>query len=278
MQINDFFAGSDEGILIVPAPDFAKSREDPLLKRTKIAYSTVPQGSVIDTALHAAIDGHEYSVVSKSENLCLEVLDQHDYDGNGSSDALVSNISACGGSGSANSFFFVSYLGDGHFERSDEFGYSWVNPVVEQWNGRWTVLVESNNSGANLHAPEEVRERYALADGKAVLLERSGRSEIVAEIDVRSDVFASGDPDRTEKLEVDLDSDGVSDVVSFRYWERWGSFLWSVNLSRGSSYESNTGRKRLGVLQTSTKGVRDLVADHDTVLRWNGTRYDGKDE
>src|SRR5205814_2333941 len=114
-----------------------------------------------------------YELISKDEGQCLEVVDQRDYRGGSSQDTLVKLIFGCGGNCCANTFFFYSYVGDGHFEKSDEFGYSWKEPVVERWNGRWSVRVTSVNEGINTNPAREIMERYVLDSGNAVEVEHS---------------------------------------------------------------------------------------------------------
>ena len=70
--------------------------------------------------------------------MCLQVVDQKDFDGKGFVDALVENITACGGNCCPQSFFLVSYSGGGQCEVSEELADSWRDPVIEKWKGRWS--------------------------------------------------------------------------------------------------------------------------------------------
>jgi hypothetical protein len=137
-------------------------------------------------------------------------------------DALVTNITACGGNCCANSFFFYSYLGDGHFQRTSDFGYSWVDPKIEKWKGRWSVVVTSNDEGVNTDAPYEITERYVLDAGKAVKVEESVRKELVAKVEIRSEEFDFNENDETRSLSYDLDGDDIKD-------ECWIVFYFGLN-------------------------------------------------
>jgi len=226
------------------------------------------------SSLVAIVDDKTYPIVSLTERACLEVVDQKDYDGNGTEDALVKLVTACGGNCCGNSFFFVSYAGSGQFQRSEAFGSSWSDPTVELWNGRFSVKVVSNNEGVNQAEPEERTERFVLDHGKAVLVEAAERTAIVADIDLKSAAFDMHRSDERHSIEIDLDNDGAADKIIGELWQRWGRILWKVQFANGKSYQSQTSCKRIGVLKTSTAGTRDLVCDQDRIFHWNGHAYE----
>jgi predicted permease len=85
--------------------------------------------------------------------MCLQIVDQKDFESNGFIEALVAPITACGGNCCPNRFFFVSALGDGRFEAGEEFADSWADPIIEKWKGHWSIVVTSNNEEINLDRP-----------------------------------------------------------------------------------------------------------------------------
>lgn len=274
LQIIGFFQPQPEKLVVIPAPLSREIHDAESNKRHHfVSYKAHRKNGELLTAITASIDGLEYRVISETDELCLKLMDQFDYDGNGTTDALISNNLTCGGNAAGDTFFFISYKGDGHFERTEEFGYSWDDPVIETWKGTRTVLITSNSEGAGNTKAEELRERYVLSAGKAVLVERSERKELVAIQEMRSDVFSSGDKARKEKLSFDIDNDGRNDSIEFEYWERWGRMNWSARFARGDVFESEFTCKRLGILQSISNGHRDLVCDHDTILKWTGDGY-----
>jgi len=225
------------------------------------------------STLLATINGKSSVLINKSKGKCLQIVEQRDFDGDGSLDALVEDITACGGNCCPSQFFFVSARPDGTFAMSDEFADSWKDPVIERWKGQWSVVVVSNDEGFNNQRLVEITRRFVLQGGKAVKVEEHRRQELKAIAEMRSEIFKGDSPEETHSFEYDLDGDGKNDTISGKLWERWGRILWTVQFANGKTFSSNDGCKRIGVLTSKTNGINDLVCDQDTVLRWNGSEY-----
>jgi hypothetical protein len=221
--------------------------------------------------LLATANGRSRELIGQSQQKCLRIVAQQDFDGNGSTDALVANVQGCGGNCCPDSFFFVTSQPNGGFQIGKEFAESWSDPVVEKWDGRWSVVVTSNNEGINTDRPVETTRRFVLEKGQAMAVQEHHKVDIQAIVEMRSEMFAN--PDETHTIEYDLDEDGRNDVVTGKFWERWGRIIWSVRFANGKEFTSSVGCKRIGVLATRTNGVHDLVCDQDDVLHWTGTRY-----
>lgn len=247
----------------------------PSAARPKIRYSiTQLDRTAFSTgALVATVNGKRQILVDKSRKKCLQVVEQRDFDGDGSLDALVEDITACGGNCCPNQFFFASSLPDGTFAVSDEFASSWVDPVIEKWKGRWSVVVVSNNEGVNTERPVETTRRFVLEGGKAVKVEEHQRQDVKAIVEMRSEIFTGNKENETHSFQYDLDGDGKKDTITGTLWERWGRIIWTVEFANGKKFSSNDACKRIGVLATKSNGVHDLVCDQDTVLRWDGSAY-----
>lgn len=257
------------------APTNAKSPQQPMYPEVKY-FAKKSGNTLFANVLLATANGKTYELIGKSKQKCLRLVAQKDFDGNGSLDALVEHITACGGNCCSNSFFFVSSFDKGRFEISNEFADSWKDPVIEKWKGRWSVVVVSSNAGMNLDRPVEVTRRFVLEKGEAIQVEENRRKDIKSIVEMRSEMFSSemsSGEDHAHTIEYDLDGDGTKDIVSGKLWPRWGSIVWSVRFSNGKEFSSDKACKRIGVLATKTHGVNDLVCDQDTVLHWNGSAY-----
>lgn len=226
--------------------------------------------------LKATVDGREFLLVKEGAELCLAIQDVRDFDGDGKNDALVRDISACGGNGAGDSFHFISYAENGRFIQTDSFGDSQVvdDPIIVKWHEKWSVLITLGNDGVNLDPRKESTQRYVLGNGVAQKVESNEKKELTAVSEIRSKVFENKPADVAQKLRVDLNNDGKDEVFTCDLWERWGTLkcmltdVWGKQLL-GEELQG----KRIGVLDSITKGMRDLVVDFDTVYKWNGSLY-----
>ena len=115
-----------------------------------IAYHLV-EGARFFDILVARVGTREHILIGETDDMCLELVDQRDFDGDGAPDALVLQDVGCGGVGATDALFFVS--GDQGFRRSNRFPGD--RPTIERWNGGWSVVAGGT--------------RYVLDDGRAVL-------------------------------------------------------------------------------------------------------------
>ena len=233
---------------------------------------TKPEGVLFGT-LEATRQGKTQELVGRAKEQCLEVVDARDFDGNGTTDALVAHVSGCGGDCCPNAYFFVSAAKDGRFTVTKEFADSWESATVEKWGDAWSVVVTSSNAGASLDRLKEVTRRFALRHGKPVQLSAVARKEKPALADLRAEAFRKAKADDVHSIRFDLDADGKPDEIFGTLWERWGSVMWTVRFADGKTFVSATSCKRIGVLPSKTKGVHDLVCDLDRTLFWSGSEY-----
>lgn len=122
-----------------------------------IVYHVVKGARFFDI-LVARIEKREYVVLGETDDMCLDLPDQRDFDGDGHRDALVFQSPVCRGDAALGLLFFVS--GDPAFRRSNPFpGH---RPRIERWNGRWSVLT----GGV----------RHVLRDGRAIRVGQVGQA------------------------------------------------------------------------------------------------------
>ena len=120
-----------------------------------IVYHVVKGARFFDI-LVARVGDREHVVIGETDDMCLDLPDQRDYDGDGGRDALVFRSLRCRGDAAPGQLFFV--FADTAFRRSNPFpGH---RPRVERWHGEWSVLA----GGA----------RHVLRDGRAVRVDGAG--------------------------------------------------------------------------------------------------------
>ena len=69
------------------------------------------------------------------------------------------------------------------------------------------------------------------------------------------------------------DGDTEIDKLVCNYWDRWGSMICEVQSSIYGIIKTNFGCKRVGILETKTRGMVDLVCNRFSKLIFNGTEY-----
>ena len=69
------------------------------------------------------------------------------------------------------------------------------------------------------------------------------------------------------------DGDTEIDKLVCNYWDRWGSMICEVQSSIYGIIKTNFGCKRVGILETKTRGMVDLVCNRFSKFKFNGTEY-----
>ena len=127
-------------------------RRDSPAAADRIVYHVVKGARFFDI-LVARIGNREHIVIGETDDMCLDLPDQRDFDGDGRRDALVFRSPRCRGDSAPGLLFFVS--ADTTFRLSNPFpGH---RPRVERWNGEWSVVTGEA--------------RHVLRDGRAVPVE-----------------------------------------------------------------------------------------------------------
>ena len=236
-------------------------------------YTKKDDDFLIPQELYAKVDGYEYRV-DIPEDMCVMVAAKEDFDGDGVTDALITHVNACGGNAIGDSFFFVHYSGLGYFSISDEFGNSvWDEPIIEEWNGVKSVVIYDSNEGFNQADKNYIKERYILKQGNAIRVESSKKNSIVALKEICSSDFHNGKENKTIRMSFDLDENGIEDVFECVYWERWDKLVFKLLLNGEYSDYCHYGISRIGVLESKTKGMHDLIYDENGIAKWNGSEY-----
>ncbi len=151
----------DSDSILAPEPDDGLPPTEPGVVPVPVGGYEPPDGIVYHVVkgarffdiLVARIGNREHVVLGETDDMCLDLPDQRDFDGDGSRDALVFRSPRCRGDAAPGLLFFVS--ADTTFRRSNPFpGH---RPRVERWNGQWSVLTDEA--------------RHVLRDGRAVPVE-----------------------------------------------------------------------------------------------------------
>ena len=74
------------------------------------------------------------------------------------------------------------------------------------------------------------------------------------------------------------DGDAEIDKLVCNYWDRWGSMICEVQSSIYGIIKTNFGCKRVGILETKTRGMVDLVCNRFSKLIFDGNVYSSKNK
>ena len=115
-------------------------------------------------SLFGIVDGKR-QLINVESATCMQLDTVMDFDGDGVTDALVTDVQACGGNAIGNAFFFVTYTRDGRFVRTNTFGTSvYDTPVIEPWEGMKSVVITNEKFDAETEEVECTPVRYVLVD------------------------------------------------------------------------------------------------------------------
>lgn len=242
------------------------------LAESSIHYEIIGEGLFdFEGSLEATFNGVTTTVAGVEGCLLLE--DVQDFNTDGYDDALMVNVQACGGNMIGNTFFFVFYDGV-TFQRSQDFGYSWIGATVESWQGMLTVYTEGNNAGGNTHDEERIQQRHILRDGQAVKVWEYISQELPTLVELRSSAFDDETYQASDTIDFsyDLNQDGRQEIISCHLWMRWGALMCEVAFADGTTI-SLPSCKRIGVLESISNGMHELVCGDETLIVWRDNGY-----
>ncbi len=240
-----------------------------------VSHAATPTDYLLNAdhdVLSAIVDGKK-QVVSKDDGL-LSIVKVADFDHDGGKDVLF--YSSSGGNCCPNTYALASYQA-GQFV-VEELADSWSDPTFAEQDGQSVLTFMSDNEGINDDDYEATMRSFTVKAGKPVLLEERKDQEIPAVAEYRSKQFSQelkDSSDTVSLLQYDLDDDGKPDIINGSYWSRWGRILVeNIQFSTGKALElSEVNCKRIGVLETSHNGMKDLVCDASAQYHWDGKTY-----
>jgi hypothetical protein len=215
--------------------------------------------------------GIKYLIQQENENWYLshfhkEIIDTVDLDGDGVEEAIL--MAHRTGNCCGPTFFIISKVQDGFFviTTHDELT-GWPRLTIKHRNSEPEIWVRNISEGADETSMEETLSVLKFKSGKLYLVSKySNMASIKALIEVTSEELSEGND---KILEIDLDFDGEKDKLMCSYWARWGAVNCNVLSSKFGKFHLSGGCNRVGVLESSTDGMRNLVCDRNDVLKFN---------
>jgi hypothetical protein len=197
----------------------------------------------------------------------LALLRTGDFDGDGRDDALV-EISTMGNCCSP-CYLFATAPAGGKPVVTESFCSENGPPQVEEKDGKATFTLSD----------EDGLKTYALVGHEARLLSERPHPTYEPVFEYTSEqLWALAEKKRThvdatwEKLAYDLNDDGIKDRIECKGWQRWQALMCDFYLG-DKQVAHVSGCQSVGVLESKTQGVHDLVCNRRKVFRWNGSTY-----
>ena len=133
--------------------------------------------------------------------------------------------------------------------------------------GKTNIVVYNTSDGVGNVSYEHTKTELELVNGKLSIVSKLyNQASLDAVMDVTS---AELQEIKTKQLIYDLDKDGVDDVLDCNYWDRWGAVQCEISTSSQGSIVFGLGCDRLGILETVTNGLSDLVCDRNSIVKYS---------
>lgn len=216
-------------------------------------------------SLLSFVNGIEYRVEHPAwEDLQpYDLRESADLDGDGSAERLI-RVST-GGNCCPADISVVSYRGDGFFTFLDEQPISggWGGSAVTVENGRAIIRIYDSPAGFGNITRARAERDFAIIDGRASKVAQRLEYSIVTEIAGLSLEDVKLAPNGKKKLVIDIDNDGVEDIIDCKYWERWGSLNCLAKTSRqNAERELQCHHVSVAPIVVDTDGSHALLCDN----------------
>jgi hypothetical protein len=248
---------------------------------TAIIYKKLTEAN--GARIYGIVQGKKHLIFPKANeeaDLFIDIVKTQDFDGDGLSDALISE--STGGNCCASMYKIASYQATKGFsvhDLTDAWDEPQISSRINPKTGKPQKIIKfiSNNEGINTDDFQEERKSYVLENGKPILITTERDKELKALVEKRSNQLTEAETKQANfnVLSYDLDGDGKKDTINGSFWERWGRISFEINFANGTQVKNNNDLhcKRIGVLANKTNGVHDLVCDTATLFKWTGTTY-----
>jgi len=245
-----------------------------IIAQNPIHYYLTNEGSSDGQELKALVNDKVFTLISKDDNLCIGIEKIADFNKNCYEDILIEIINGCGGNCCGNSYQIFSYNGQ-VFKKTKQVGYDWDGIEISESSIGFNFIIQTVNDGVgNTDMCNDKIETYRLKDYTLELINVIKQRKLNAITELKSSDF-EGKEDEVLFLSFDLDGDGKIDEIICSYWARWGRILnWSIKFGNGKLFEGKSSPKRIGILNSKTNNVHDIVIECEKVLKWNGLKYE----
>ena len=257
--------------MISVQPAFANQPEFFIKSADTDSEIKAPRRSDYGDDLFVRDEGKEYLIQTDELaywNYDKEIIHTADLDNDGVNEAIVA-ASDGGGHGKIK-YFIISKRGENFYsvyESNDFDGMLPQNIEVE-------IFYQYLNMNRGIGVTSQVQEisLFEFQNGKLKLLSTSQNEALIPALSE----INSHEIDQnigSKSITGYYDGDTEIDKLVCNYWDRWGSMICEVQSSIYGVIKTNFGCKRVGILETKTRGMVDLVCNRFSKFRFNGIKY-----
>lgn len=207
-----------------------------------------------------------------NEHFYKDVFATRDLNGDGINEAILQTQR--GGNCCGPTFFIISRVREGFYTIvSHPELTGWPSLEVKVNDTTPELWVKNVSEGAGNNSMQETLTILRFKHGNIEQVAKHyNRAQLDALIEITAEELSQS---KNQVLEIDLDSDGTLDQMSCSYWRRWGAVTCKIFSSKFGKLALSTGCNRVGVLESSTNGMKDLVCNRSSVFKFNGEEFDG---
>jgi hypothetical protein len=188
----------------------------------------------------------------------LNIEFQKDFNLDGIMDALISTSG--GGNCCPSTYMFVT-VAEGKAVTA-ELDDEWADYSLIEQDGQ--LLVEQKT--------EDLTNTYKF-DGKTAIKLNTAKKPVlktIAEVHGVGPMYTGNEESKI--LRADLNMDGKQEKIECAIWPRWGTISCYLPLPANSTY-STENCDRVGVLESTRNGYRELVCNNDRVIYFDGKKW-----
>ena len=256
-------------IITIAQPAFANQPEFFIKSADTDSEIKAPRRSDYGDDLFVRDEGQEYLIQTDELEYWYrkKIIHTADLDNDGLTEVIV-EANDGGGHGKIK-YFIISKRGENFYSVNESNDFMGCCLKVLSGN---ILSVFKYDSGIGVTSQVQEISLFEFQNGKLKLLSTSQNEALIpvlSEINSHEIDQSIG----SKFITGYYDGDTEIDKLVCNYWDRWGAMICEIQSSIYGVVEINTGCKRVGILETKTRGMVDLVCNRFSKFKFNGTEY-----
>ncbi|AUC76280.1 SH3 domain-containing protein [Olleya sp. Bg11-27] len=241
--------------------------------------------------LIATIDDKEHVIIDFDEHRFLYIQLQGDFNNDGATDVLLEHRHGCHTSApgtsyvssEGSSYFIMTYDGT-RFRSTKEIGIAW-NGIEMKMKDKTLHFSIATSLNPSYSTKKELsctdKEADYVLDGydlRQTSITENKKIEAIKEVSSTALINKTSVVNSEKYLGFDINSDGTKDLLTMTYNKTVNGFSElkirltnKINIETIETFKRSVNR--VGILESKTNGMHDLVIDCNSLFKWNGKTY-----